>query len=93
MHSRADALFEIIRKLDLVEENPRIMVVAIESILELPDTLHRTVYVLVPTEHEEDCVRLAELRIEGSDVDHFLLLSTVAVEQMRDGSLLAIGFV
>lgn len=88
-----DALFEIFRKLDLVEEHPRIMVFVVEPVLKLPDAFHCTVHLLVPTEHYEGGVRSSELRIEGSYGDWCLFLRTLAVEQMRDRGPLAIRFV
>ena len=47
---------ELLRELDLIEEDPRIMVLVIEAILNVPNTLHRSVHLLVPTEHNESCI-------------------------------------
>ena len=77
-----DILLEVIRELDLVEEDPGITILVVESILELSDALHRSVHLLVPTKHQKDRVCLSELWVEGSRIDHggtgFLLIVAAA---------------
>ena len=90
-----NALFEILRELDLIEEDPRIVVLVIESILEFPDALDRSIDLFVPTEDQEDRVGLSELRVKGSGVDlyhlyGFSFLLILAVEKIRHRGLLAV---
>lgn len=79
-----DAPLELVCKLDLVEEDPRVMVLVIETILELPDALDRAIDLLVPTEYHEGGVGLPELWVEGwFDVNHryrFVFMFVLAVE-------------
>ena len=92
-----NTLFEILCELDLVEEDPRIMILVIESILELPDALDRSIDLFVPTKHQKDGVGLSELGVEGSDVDIYDLCGIVVLvlgaEKIGDGGFLAVGFV
>ena len=64
-----NAPLEILCELDLVEEDPGVMVLMIEPILEFPDALDRSVDLFVPTKYQQDGVGLSELRVEGSGVD------------------------
>lgn len=64
-----NAPLEILCELDLIEEDPGVMVLMIEPVLEFPDALDRSVDLFVPTKHQQDGVGLSELRVERSGVD------------------------
>ena len=85
---------ELLCKLDLVEEDPRIMILVIEAIFELPDAFHRTIYFFVPTKHQKDGICLSELRVEGSyDLYGFcVLFAGVTSEEIGYRGPLAVGF-
>lgn len=63
-----NAPLEILCELDLIEEDPGVMIFVVEPILELPDALDRSVDLFVPTKYQQDGVGLSELRIEGSGI-------------------------
>ena len=90
-------LLEVLRELDLVEEHPGIVILVIESILELPDALHRPVNLLVPTKHQKDRIRLSELRVEGLHIcclcDSVLFVAALAAEQVGNRGLPNVSFV
>ena len=91
-----NALLELFCEFDLVEEDPRIVVLVVEPILEFPYALHSSIHLLVPAEHYEGCACLSDLRIKRSDVNYdcfTFFVSTGAVEQTRYGGSLAVRFV
>jgi len=92
----ADAFLEVIRELDLVEEDPGIVILVVEPVLKLSDALHRSIHLLVPTKHQQDRVCLSELWVERSRIDHGgvgFFLAVVAVEQTRNRCFLAVRLV
>lgn len=91
-----NAHLELLRELDLIEEDPWIMVFVIEPILKLLDALHRSVDLFVSTKHQKDRICLSELWVEGSRIHHldgFVFSSVLAAEKIRYRGLLAVGFV
>jgi hypothetical protein len=89
------ALLEFVRKFDLAEEDPWVVVLVIETILELSDALDRTVDFFVLTEHHEGGAGLSELWVEGFDVHHFhrfVFVPVLAIEKIRHRSAPAVGF-
>jgi len=91
-----NALLELIREFDVVEEHPGIMILVVESILKLPDALHRSVDLLIPAKHHKDRISFSELRVGGFYInqDGFcLFLFVLATEQGRYRRFFAIRFV
>ena len=53
------ARLEIIRERLLVQEQPRVLEILVEPVLQPPDAPHRVIDVAIAREHEDDRVRLA----------------------------------
>lgn len=83
-------------KLDLAEEDPWIMVLVIETILELSDALDRPVDFIILTEHHKGGAGLSELWVEELCVNHlygFVFVLVVSVKKIRHRGTLAVVFI